>query len=251
MSVIEVYTSSQSLLWFVLGREGKQGDSERVDALELVHSMNAFCQDWISPLNAAVRVESCDPSNYYAEDCATPPAQPAWFLRRTELDARLYVGPVWIESRERRASRIGDAELLALVEESLAQPPPALHLEVALAEVVIDATEIAVPQGIELSLRYGGRSIESVQVRAGERWLASGPTWGPAGPPVRLRASNSHGRTDLHVEFCWDFWRGHPAGLSQVRAAIDRVLGRGRDWQITEGNLPPQAGRVPSDLAER
>lgn len=243
MRKVDVYTSSESLLWFVLRREGKEGDTERDDALELVRAMNTFCEDWISPLTAAVRVESCDPSNYYLEDSSTPPARPAWFLRRNELDARLYVGPVWIDSQERQVARVGATELLELVEESLSQPAPTPHLEVALAEVVVDAAEIAVPQGIELSLQYGGRPIESVQVRDGERWLASGPTWGPAGPPVHLRASNIHGATKIVVEFFWDFWREHPEGLAQVRAAIDRVLGRGRDWQITEGNLPPQAAR--------
>jgi hypothetical protein len=203
-----------------------------------VRSVNAFFGDWISPLTAAVRVESCDPANYYIDDSSCPPDRPAWFLRKSDLDARLYVGPVWINSQERHASRIGATELFALVEEALAQPSSAAHLEVALAEIVIDATEVALPHGVDLSLQYGGRPIESVQIRDDQRWFVSGPTWGPAGPPARLRASNSHGRTDIHVEFCWDFWREHPEGLAQVRAAINRVLDRDRGWRVAEGNLP-------------
>jgi hypothetical protein len=52
-----------------------------------------------------------------------------------------------------------------------------------------------------------------------------------------LRASSDHGVTRIVVELYWDFWREHPAGRAQVRAAIERVLSRGSNWQIGEGNL--------------
>lgn len=40
-----------------------------------------------------------------------------------------------------------------------------------------------------------------------------------------------------------DFWLKHAEGLAQVHAAIERVLARGRGWQVTEGNLPPPSSR--------
>jgi len=238
MVQVESYASDEPLLWFALSREGGEDEGERAAALELVAATSAFFGDWISPLAASVRVESCDPANYYFEDSDHPPACPHWFLRRRELDERLFISEAWVDSQERRVDVIGAAELLALVEEALAQPPPVEHLEVALAEVLVRATEVALPDGIELSLRYAGGAIKPILVRNGERWLAQGPDYGPVGRPAGLRASNDHGVTRMVVELYWDFWREHPEGRAQVRAAIERVLGRGRDWQIAEGNLP-------------
>jgi hypothetical protein len=238
MSRFESYASDESLQHFYFAREPTAEESDRAAALELVAATSALMSDWIAPLAVSVRVESCDPSHYYFEDDDHPPARPHWFLRRHELDPRLFITEVWIDSEERRVAAIGGAELLSLVQEALAQPPPLEHLEVTLAEVVVKATEVALPEGIELALTYGGGPLKPVLVFDGKRWLALGPDHGPVGPPARLRASNIHGRTTIGLELCWDFWREHPAGRAQARAAIERVLARGRGWQLEMGELP-------------
>ncbi len=238
MSRFESYASEESLQHFFLGREQTEEESERAAALELVAATAVLMGDWISPLTVSARVESCDPSHYYFEDLDHPPAQAAWFLRRHELDPRLFITEVWVDSQERRVATIDAGNLSSLVEEALAQPPPLEHLEVTLAEIAVKATEVALPQGMTLALRDYRGPLNPVLIFNGESWLALGPDQGRVSPPARLRAYNQHGRTTISLELCWDFWREHAAGRAQLRAALERVLERGRGWKLEQGELP-------------
>lgn len=138
---------------------------------------------------------------------------------------------------------IGSAEVSSLIEAAFAQSPPLENLEIALAELEIAAVEVALPEGLELKLLAGDKQVVPVLRQSGARCLAQGPDYNFVGPPVSLRASNRYGSTRIVVEFFWDFWLKHPEGLAQVHAAIERVLARGRGWQVTEGNLPPPSSR--------
>lgn len=236
MSRFDCQASSEWLQYFSFIREEAEDEDDRRAALELVAATIALCGDWISPLAVSLRVESCDPSSYYFEDAAHPPARPAWFLRRAEMDKRVVIGESWAGSVEKRVDVIDGAELATFTEEALSQPAPQAHLQVTLAELAIRATEIVLPDGVELALSYGGEPIEPVLIRDGQRLLAQGPDGGAIGPPARLRAYNHHGTTSLELELFWDFWQKHPAGRIQLRAAIDRVLGRQRGWKLEQGD---------------
>ncbi len=243
MSEVESRASDEALLWFALQRDQAEGETARGVADELVEALAALLGDWISPLTVGVRVESRDPANDDLEDDGNPPERAAWFLRRRQLDGRLLIQPSWIDSQERQAESIGASEISLLIVESLAQTPPLGGLEVALAELEIAAVEITLPEGIELRLVADRKEICPILIRRGTHWLAQGPDYNFVGPPVALRASNRYGTTKIVVEFFWDLWRNHPAGLAQVRAAIQRVFARERGWQLREGTLPPPAAR--------
>lgn len=235
---IEAYASDESLQFFSFVREEAEDETDRAAALELVSAAVALCDDWIFPLTASVRVESCAPANHYFDDLEHPPARPAWFLRQHGLDERLYISPAWIDSQERCFDVIGGEEILAVVHEALAQPPPAEHLEVTLAELLIDATAVVMPQGADIALRYYRGPLQPLLLRDGEKLLALGPDHGPVGPPASLRASNEHGRTSLSLTLFWDLWTHHPDARAQARAALERVLSRGRGWRLEQGELP-------------
>jgi hypothetical protein len=238
MSPFEIHASDRSLQYFSFSREIEEGESERSAAVELLKAMAALMGQWISPLTVDIRVESCDPLNYYIEDSDHPPAQAAWFLRCRNLDDRLNIGEMWIDSEERQVDVIGEAEILAVFDEALAQPAPIEGLEVSLAELAVRSAAVALPSELEVTLSYAGGPLKPLFVRDGERQLALGPTGGPVGPPARLRAYNTHGKTSIQIELHWDLWREHPAGIAQARAAVERILARGRGWQLEEGELP-------------
>ena len=128
--------------------------------------------------------------------------------------------------------------MIEVVREALKQPPPGDHLEVTLAELMIQATAVVVPLGVEVALRYSRGPIKPLLVTDGQKTLALGPDYGPIGPPARVRASNEHGITRLSLFLFWDLWFLHPAGRAQLRAAIERVLSRGRGWRLEQGELP-------------
>jgi hypothetical protein len=235
---IEVYASDESLQFFYLAREQAEDETDRAAAIELIDATVGLCGDWILPLTASVRVESCAPANYYFDDLDSPPSRPSWFLRRRELDEQLYIVPAWINPQERRVETIGSQEIMSIVQEALAQPSPSDHLEVAFAELQINATAVVVPEGAEIALRYYRGPLQPLLRKDKERVIALGPDHGPVGPPAQLRASNQHGITHLELSLFWDLWKDHPAGQAQVRAAIERVLDRGRGWRLDKGELP-------------
>jgi hypothetical protein len=247
MNKVDSRASDESVLWVTLQRDQAEGQSIHAAVAELVEAIAAFLGDWISPLVVGVRVESCDPANYYLPDDDNPPERPAWCLRRRLLDERLLIQAPWIDSQERQADSIGAPELSSLVDEALAQPAPLPDREVTLVELLIPAVEVALPEGIELKLVADRTAISPVLIQHGTRRLAQGPDNNLIGPPVAIRASNHYGSAKIVIELFWDFWLEHPAGLAQVHAAVARVLARGHGWVVTEGNLPPPASRdVPS-----
>jgi hypothetical protein len=234
---IECYASDQALQTFILVREEAEEENDRAASLELIVSVSALCEGWIYPQAASLLVESCDPANFYSVDWDSPPTQAAWFLRKRELDARLFVSPEYAHSKELQVEGIGAAELRAFVQEALAQPPPAEALEVTLSALSVHAVAVALPEGVALALRYPGGPLSPVVAQDGPRLRVLGPDYGPIAPPLRLHASNQHGLTRLTLELCWDFWTEQPTGRAQVRAALERVLVRG-GWRLEHGELP-------------
>lgn len=238
MSSFESNASESSLQRFSLFREEGEDESGRAGALELVAAIGSLCQEWISPLAVSLYVESRDPANFYVADGGLPPNLPAWFLRKRDLDERLSVSPDWVSSQERQVEAIHDAQLRTFVEEALDQRPSAAHLETTFSSLTVNALAMVLPDDVELSLRYGGRSLNLALVRDRQRTLVLGPSDGPAAMPATLSASKEHTLTYLYFSLHWDLWVKHPGGRAQVRAAIERVLARGRGWQLEKGELP-------------
>lgn len=234
---LDCYASDQALQTFTLSRDEGEDEDDRGAALELVGALSALCTGWIEPQAASVLVESCDPANFYVVDPAAAPAQPAWFLRRHQLDPRLIASPEHAAPREVQVEHIGAAELRAFVEQALAQPAAAADRVVSLASLSVDAVAVTLPEDVELALRYPGGPLSALVVREGARLRVLGPDAGPVAAPVRLRASNQHGLVRLSLELCWDFWIEQPIGRAQVRAALERVLGRA-GWRLEHGALP-------------
>jgi hypothetical protein len=241
-SCVETQASDEWVQYFVLVRQEGEGESRHSAALEQVAALSALCGDWISPLAVSLRVESREPEDYYFADEAHPPARRFWFLRQREWDERVSLRPYWNNPEERLVEAIGPAELSAFVREALAQPPPMASLKLALPELSVTALGISLPEGVELEPRYNGRPIRPALIRDGHRSLVLGPTSGVAAAmPARLSMNDQYGAARISLELCWDLWREHPASRAQLRGALERVLSRGRGWQLERGELP-QAG---------
>jgi hypothetical protein len=234
---LDCYASDQALQTFTLSRDEAEDEDDRGAALELVGALGALCAGWIEPQAASLLVESCDPTSFYLVDHEAPPAQPAWFLRRRQLDPRLFVSPEHEAPREVLVEQIGAAALRAFVEQALAQPAAAPERVVALASLSVDAVAVTLPDDVELALRYPGGPLSAIVTREGSHLRVLGPDAGPVAAPLRLRASNQHGLVRLTLELCWDFWIEQPIGRAQVRAALERVLSRG-GWRLEHGELP-------------
>lgn len=234
---LNCYASDQALRTFTLARDEAEGEDDRGAALELVGALSALCEGWIEPQAASLLVESCDPSSFYAVDHGAEPEQPAWFLRRRQLEPRLFVSPAHEAAREVQVEQIGAAELRAFVEQALAQPAAAADRVVSLASLSVDAVAVTLPEDVELALHYPGGPLSALAVRDGAQLRVLGPDAGPVAAPVRLRAANHHGVVRLTLELYWDFWIEQPIGRAQVRAALERVLGRG-GWAFEHGELP-------------
>jgi hypothetical protein len=237
---IETYASDEWIQTCTLVRETDEEDEScRAAALEIAAATSSLCGDWLLPLAVHVRVESRNPEDYYFADDEHPPAFSHWSLRPTVWDERLHYSPFWIDSQERRVASIGATALLAFVEEAVGQPPQVVPREIALAELSISALGVALPEGLELEPLYRRIPVVPIIEIHERRSLVIGPKSLTAGGlPMSLRATNKYGSMRLNLELLWDFWIEHPAGQAQVRAAIDRVLARGRGWQVEKGLRP-------------
>ncbi len=238
-SLVTTLASDESIQDFVLARRQDEGESGHRAALEQVEAMLALCGDWLSPLAISLRVENREPDDYYFADDAHPPRRQFWLLRQRAWDERLSLRSYWQNPEERLVEAVGSAQLFACVEEALAQPPSEGSLKIAMPELSVTAVSIALPEGVELDPRYNGRPVHPVSIEDGRRVAVLGPTSGAAaGMPVRLNLTDQYGTSRIALELCWDFWTKHPAGIAQLRSALDRVSARGRGWQLERGELP-------------
>jgi hypothetical protein len=240
MTRIETYASDEWVHSLSLVREDGDGECCRDTSLELVQATLALCRDWISPLAVSLRMESRDPNEHYFVDDAHPPAHRFWFLRQRNLDENVLPRPDWVNPEVRIVESIAPAELLAFVEEALNQSPSIESREIALPELSVNALGISLPEGVELEPLYDGRPVHPVVIHDGMRATVLGPKFGVVGAtPARLRAlSSQYGTASIKLELCWDFWTKHPAGREQLRNALERVLSRGRGWQLESGEMP-------------
>jgi hypothetical protein len=229
----EVYASDQVLQMIELSREESEGEDDHQATLELLAAVADLCHGWLQPLGIGMLLECCDTENFYQSSSTLHPAQPAWFLRQSELDPRLQLSTGYNEAIEHRAPAIDAATLARWVETALDQTCPAEHHLVAFGELTITAVAVAIPDGVEIALHYPGGPLLPAIYRDGETERALGPTNGPVGPPARLRAVNDHGVTRIELGLYWDLWIEHPQGRALVEAGVTRVLQRGRDWAVT------------------
>lgn len=236
---VTTLASDESIQDFVFIRKQEHGESGSSAALEQLTAMLEFCGDWLTPLAVSLRVENREPDDYYFADDAHPPLRQFWLLRRRVWDERLSLRSYWRSPEERLVDVVGPAELLAFVEEALAQPPSEEALKVALPELAVTAVSIALPEGLDLEPLYNGRPVHPASIQEGRRRSVLGPTSGAAaGMPVRLNVTDQYGASRIALELCWDFWTKHPAGIAQLRSALERVSARGRGWQLERGAVP-------------
>ncbi len=238
--LIETYASDGWVLSFSLAREHAEGERCRETSLELVNATLSLCEGWISPLAVSLRMESRDPNEEYSTDDSHPPTHRSWFLRQRNLDENIQPRPDWIDPEVRIIESVESANLVAFVEEALSQKPPLESLEIALLELTLKAFAVSLPDGIELEPLYAGRPVHPIVVQRGARLTVLGPKFGGVGAtPVRLRAlSSQYGESSIRMELCWDFWTKHPAGIAQLRSALDRVFARDRGWHLERGEIP-------------
>lgn len=236
---VQTLASDESLQDLVLVRQQHHDESGRSAALEQIAAMLALCGDWLTPLAVSLRVENREPDDYYFADDAHPPPRQFWLLRRRVWDERLSLRSYWHNPEERLVDAVGSAELMAFAEEALAQPPSESALRAAMPELAVTAVSIALPEGMDLEPRYNGRPVHPVSIQEGQRRAVLGPTAGAAASmPVRLNVTDQYGTSRIALELCWDFWTKHPAGIAQLRSALERVFARGRCWQLEREETP-------------
>lgn len=237
---IETYASDDWVLSFSLAREHAEGEHCRETSLELLNAMLSLCEKWIAPLAVNLRMESRDPDDDFSTVDAHPPIHGSWFLRQRMLDENLQPRATWSNPEVRVVESVDASTLSAFVEEALHQRAPLESLEVALSEVSVDAFAVSLPDGVDLEPLYNGTPARPVVVRTGSQSTVLGPKFAGVGAtPLRLRAINyQYGTSSIKMELCWDFWTKHPAGIAQLRSAIERVSARGRGWQLERGAVP-------------
>lgn len=237
---IETYASDEWVEFFLLVRAHDDGDSCQSSSLELVEAILLLCEEWIVPLGVGLRLESRDRQQAGATDDEHPPARRFWFLRQREWDERIALRRYAADGAEREVESIGAAELRAFVAEALGSSSPMEGQEVAVAELSLSALRVGLPEGIMLAPLYDGRPARPVVVGDSRRSSILSPkSGGVATSPLRLRGGTSqYEESSIELEICWDFWTKHPAGIAQLRRALDRVFARGRGWQLDRGKIP-------------
>lgn len=237
---LETYASDEWVEFFLLARAHDDGESCQSSSLELIEAILLLCEEWIVPLGVGLRLESRDPQQACSTDDENPPARRFWLLRQREWDERIALRRYGADLEERTVESIGAAELRLFVAESLGSRSPVEGQEVAVAELVLSALRVGLPEGIVLAPLYDGRPARPVVVGDGRRsWILSPKSGGVATSPLRLRGGTSqYEESSIELEICWDFWTKHPAGIAQLRGAFDRVFARGRGWKLERGEIP-------------
>lgn len=222
--------SDHPLLSILLERSNEEGDDDRAGIIELLAAMETLTAGWIVPHGVSILFEQCDPANYFQEH--GKPAHQHLFLRVRNVPPDVRVEPAFADPMVEVVPEIDAAVLRAAVTRGLDQPAPA-GLMTSLSELWLTSVRVRSPieDAIELSMPWTASTVS--EVIDGARWCYGPTALAVAGPPARLRASNSHFATELLLEVFWDLWRECPPGRTMIDAGIERVLARG-GWEARQ-----------------
>jgi hypothetical protein len=219
--------SDHCLLSILLERSNEEGEGDRAGITELLAAMEALTMGWIVPLGVSILFEQCDPSNYFEEH--GKPVHPHTFVRVNSAPPDVRVDQAFGDPVIEVVPQIDAAVLGGAVTRGLDQPGPA-GLVTSLSELWWTSVRVRSPidDVVELCMPWPASTVS--EVIDGARWCFGPAALAVAGPPARLRASNSHFATELLLEVYWDLWREYPAGRALVDAGVERVLARG-GWE--------------------
>jgi hypothetical protein len=226
----QFYASDQCLLSIVLERGNEEGEDDRAGVVELLHAVDVLSSGWLMPLGVSCMFGYCDPSKYF-EDAGSP-AQPHLFVRVDPTPAEVTVKPAFTDSVVTRVGTIDESVIRRMVERGLEQTAP-VGLVTSLSELWWTAVRARSPIDDVIELAAPLPSSTVSEVIDGARWCLGPTSFGVAGPPAWLRASNSHFATEITLEVYWDLWIGNSAGRAFIDEGIARVLARG-SWQCRQ-----------------
>lgn len=225
----QVYASDQPLLTIVLTRGNDEAEDDRAGIAELLAAAESLSKGWLVPLGVSSLFAHCDPANYFEE--VGPAAQANPYVRVDRLPVGVWAKPAFSHSVVELVTSIDEAVIRSAVTRRLDQPAP--HgLVTSLSMLWWTSVRARSPNEEIVELIVPVPVVSTVsEMLDGARWFF-GPTSGIAGPPARLRATNSHFTTTLVLEVYWDLWIGYPAGRALVDAGVARVLSR-PGWERT------------------
>jgi hypothetical protein len=219
--------SDHCLLSILLERSNDDTEDDRAGITELLTAMEALTAGWLVPLGVSFLLADCDPENYFEE--VGKPACPHHFLRVDSAPADVRVDQAFADPAIDTVPEINAAVLRGAVARGLEQLAPT-GLVTSLSELWWTSVRARSPIDDTIELIMPWPSSTVTEVIDGARWCFGPTAFAVAGPPARLRASNSHFATKLLLEVFWDLWREYPPGRTLVDAGVARVLARG-GWE--------------------
>lgn len=219
--------SDHCLLSILLERGNEETEDDRAGIAELLAAADALTSGWLVPLGIGLQFVHCDPANYFEEVGA--PAYPHQFLRVATVPPEVRVEQAFSNSKVETVPMIDAAAIRSAVARGLEQPAPA-GLVTSLSELWWTSVRARSPIDDVIELATPEPASTVTEVIGDARWCFGPKAFSAAGPPARLRVSNSHFTTKLLLEVYWDLWREYPPGRTLVDAGVARVLARG-GWE--------------------
>jgi hypothetical protein len=224
----QIYGSDHGLATTLLYRVAADDDDDRTATRELLAAVDDLARDWLVPLGIGLSVDCCDPSNFDEASATLRPPQPHWFLRVPDLPAGVDVRTAYRDPVIETAPQLDAVTIERWIERAVEQRCPSEGHFTAFGEMTWTMLRARMPHVGVAELTDGHRLLPSVFGSIGGELWAYGPAGGNLPYPAWLRAENSHGLTEIHLELYWDVHATRPAGRALVDAGVARVLARGR-----------------------
>jgi hypothetical protein len=225
--------SDRRLLSILLEHENDDG-ADRAGIDELLAGVEALTAGWLAPLAVALQFVHCDPARSFEEVGA--PANAHRFLRVNRVHPAVRVGQPLFNGDITRLPTIDAAVIAGEVARELEQPSPA-GLVASLSQMWWTSVRARSPLVDDFELATPLPCTVLTELIEGARWCLGPVTFGSAGPPAWLRATNSHFATKILLEIYWGVWCDHAPGRALLEAGIARVLARG-GWTALQLHPP-------------
>ncbi|MEJ7602667.1 MAG: hypothetical protein WKG01_32560 [Kofleriaceae bacterium] len=202
-------------------------DEDHVAATrELLAAITDLTAGWLEPLGVGIRVECRDPEDFMQASGA--PSDPHLFLRVADWPAAAVENVGFTDARVREVPALEPSRIADAVAE-LTLRPCGPGLVTVFDQLLWTAVRARLPVADAVALDGNTPLVLSLEQRDGATW-AIGPTTGPHGAPVRLRAINAEGKAEITLAIQWSIWADLPAIVDE---GVARVLARGRGWQLS------------------
>lgn len=221
------FKASERCLLSVKLERDNETDDDRTGIDELLAATEALTSGWVLPLGVALHFVHCDPANGFEEVGA--PTHAHRFLRVNRVHPDVRIGQPLSKIGISNLPMVDTTVIRSEIVRGLEQPAPPDRVT-SLSQMWWTSVRARSPLDDIIELATPFPSTAVTELIDGARWCLGPATVGNAGPPVWLRATNSHVSTKILLEIYWDLWYGYPPGRALLDAGVQRVQSRG-GWQ--------------------